>query len=121
MDFSFLYVESIRGFTSTFVAIYSSNSYYFRFPPKIKLPHLDILKFIVNKFMNQDNKFAFMWVYEDVVLTRYSEFIRICHNKNIIVQTKGGDASSLNSKSEIPNKTLANITRAFLLNSIHKK
>ena len=40
---------------------------------------------------------------------------------NIIVQTTGGDASSLNGKSESPNKTLANITRALLINSIHKK
>ena len=47
--------------------------------------------------------------------------MRTCHNMNIIVQTTGGYASSLNGKSEIPNKTLANITRALLLNSSHKK
>ena len=40
---------------------------------------------------------------------------------NIIVQTTGRYASSLNGKSESPNKTLANITRALLLNSSHKK
>ena len=31
---------------------------------------------------------------------------------NIIVQTKGGDAFSLNGKIESPNKTLANITKS---------
>ena len=40
---------------------------------------------------------------------------------NTIVQTTGGYASSLNGKSESPNNTLANITRALLLNSSHKK
>ena len=40
---------------------------------------------------------------------------------NITVQTIGVDTSSINGKSEIPNKTLANITRDILLNSIHKK
>ena len=40
---------------------------------------------------------------------------------NIIVQTTGGDLSSLNSKSLSPNKTLDNITRDPILNSIHKK
>ena len=40
---------------------------------------------------------------------------------NIIVQTTGGDASSINGKNESPNKTLGNITRAILLNSSHKK
>ena len=44
-----------------------------------------------------------------------------CHNMNIIVQTTGGDASSLNGKSKSPNKTLANITRALLLNQATRK
>ena len=47
--------------------------------------------------------------------------MRTCHNMNIIVQTTCGDASSINGKSESPNKTLANITRALFLNSSHKK
>ena len=44
-----------------------------------------------------------------------------CHNMNIVVQNTGGDASSLNGVSKIPNKALANIKRALLLNSSHKK
>ena len=43
------------------------------------------------------------------------------YNINIIVQTIGGYASSLNGKSKSPNKTLANIARALLLKSSHKK
>ena len=38
-----------------------------------------------------------------------------------MVQTIGGYSSSLNSKSEIPHKTLANTTRAPLLKPIQKK
>ena len=44
-----------------------------------------------------------------------------CHNTNIIVQTTVRDASSLNVKSEFPNKKLANIKGAFLLISSNKK
>ena len=47
--------------------------------------------------------------------------MKTCQNINIIVHTTGGDTSSLNGKSESPNKTLANITRAIILNSSHKK
>ena len=47
--------------------------------------------------------------------------MRTCHNMNITVQTTGGDASSLNGKSEIPDKILANVTRDLLLNLINKK
>ena len=42
------------------------------------------------------------------------------HNVNIIFQNIGVDASALNGKSEISNKTLDNIKRALILNSIHK-
>ena len=40
---------------------------------------------------------------------------------NIIFQTIGGDASSINGKIESPNKKLSNITRNILLKSSHKK
>ena len=118
---AFINVESIRGFTSTFVAICSANSYPFVFPSRSKRPPLDILKFLVTTLRNKDKKVAFIRVDEDGALSRSSEFMKTCHNMNIIVQTTGGDASSLNGKSESPNKTLANIMRALLLNSIHKK
>ena len=116
MDFAFFNVESIRGFTSTFVAICSATSYPFGFPSRSKRPPLDILKFLVTTLRNQDKKVAFIRVDEDGALARSSEFMKTCHNMNIIVQTTGGYASSLNDKSESPNKTLANITRALLMN-----
>ena len=47
--------------------------------------------------------------------------MKACNNMNIIVKTTGGYASPLNDKRKPPNKTLANITRAFLLNSSHNK
>ena len=119
--FAFSNLESTRGFTSTFVAILYATSHPFGFSSRSKRPPLDILKFLVTKLRNQDKKVAFIRVDEYGALARSSEFMRTCHNMNIIVQTTGGDASSLHGKSESPNRTLANITRALLLNSIHKK
>ena len=60
MDFAFLNVESIHGFTSVFVAICSATSYPFGFPSISKRPHLEILKFLVTKLSNQDTKVAFV-------------------------------------------------------------
>ena len=40
---------------------------------------------------------------------------------NIIVQTKGGDSYYINGKNGSFNKKLANITRALIMNSSHKK
>ena len=121
MDFAFFNVESIRGFTSTFVAICSATSYPFGFPSRSKRPPLDILKFLVTTLRNQDKKLAFIRVDEDGELARSLEFIKTHQNTNIIVQTTGGYASSFNGKSESPNNTRDNITRYLLLNSSHKK
>ena len=121
MNFAFFNVKSIHVFNSNFVAICSATSYPFGFPSRSKLPSLDILKFLFTTLENQDKKVAFIRVDEYGALARSSEFMRICHNMNIIVQTIGVDASSLNGKSESPDKKLANITRALLLNSSHKK
>ena len=121
IDFAFFKVESIRGFTSNFMAICSATSYPFGFPSRRKRPPLDILKFLVTTLRNQDKKVAFIIVDEDVALARSSEFMKKSHNMNIIVQTTGVDASSLNGKSESPNKTPANITGALLLSSSHRK
>ena len=97
--FSFINVESIRGFTSIFVAIFSSTSCPFGFPDRSKRPHLDILKFIATTLINQYNKVSFVKVDKDGERSRSYEFMNTCHNMNIIVQTTGGDASSINGKS----------------------
>ena len=70
---------------------------------------------------NQDKKVELIQVDEDGALAISSEFMKTFHNMNIIFQTTGVDAFSINGKSEINNKTLANITRALLLKSSHKK
>ena len=70
MDFSFFNVESIRGFTSTFVAICSATSYLFGFPSRSKRPPLGILKFLVTTLINQDKKVALIRVDEDGALAR---------------------------------------------------
>ena len=121
MDFFFFNVESIHGFTSTFVNTHSYTSYSFGFTSRSKNLPLGILKCIVTTLSNQDKKVSLIQFDEDGALEISSEFMKTYHNINIIVQTIGGYSYSLTGKSEIPNNTLANITRAILLNSIHKK
>ena len=119
--FSFFNDERIYLFTSTFVDICSANSYPFGFPSRSKWPPLDIIKFLFTALRNQDKKFSLIQVDEDRALERSSGFMRTFHNMNIIVQNTGVYSYSLNGKSEISNNTLANIARAFLMDSIHKK
>ena len=98
INFSFFNVKSIRELTSTFVAICSATSHPFVFPSIRKHPPLEILKFLVTTLRNQDKEFAFIRVDEYGELARYSDFMKTCHNINIIVQTAGGYASYLNGK-----------------------
>ena len=108
-------------FTSIFVAIYSAASHLFEFKYRIKRPTLEILKFIFSIFRNQDNKVALIQVDNDGAMIWSSEFMRTIHNKNIKVQKTIGYASSVNSKSVTPNKTLDIITMLLLMNSSQKK
>ena len=119
--FQFFNVESICGFTSTFVVICSARSYTFRFQFRSKRPTLDILKLFVTKLRNKYKKVAFGSVDEDGAFEIYSKFILACHKMNIIVQTTGGDESSINVNIKTPNKSLENNTRSLLMKSIHNK
>ena len=98
------------------MAICSDTLYPFRLISRRKLPPLDILKLIVTTLSNQDKKVAFIQVDEYGSLSRYYEFMNICQNITIIVQTTSGDVSSLNGKIVIPNKTLPNNTRDLQVN-----
>ena len=115
MDFAFFNVEIILVFTSNFVAICSAISYPFRFKPRSKRPPFDILKFLVTTLRNQDKNFSLIRFDEYGALARSSEFMKTCHNMNIIVKTTGGDEYYLNGKTKSTNKTLYNITRAIIL------
>ena len=119
--FDFFDVGVIRRFASTCVAICSATSYPFGSPSIIKITPICILKFLFTTLGNQDDKFAFIRVDENGALTRSSEFINTCHTMNIMVQTVGWGASSLNGKIESPNLTLYNNTGSLLLKSSHKK
>ena len=121
MDFAFFNVESIWVFNSTFVAICFATSHPFGFPSRNNYPPFEILKFLVFTLINYDNKVALIRVDVDGALARSYEFMKKCHNMNIIVKTTGGDASDINGKSESPNKKLYNIKRSLLLKLIHNK
>ena len=79
--------------------ICSAALYPFGFPYRSKLPHLEILKFIVDTLINEDNKVAFIRFYEDGSLAISYEFMKTYHHMKIIFQTTGVDVSSFNGES----------------------
>ena len=121
MYYDFFNIECIRGLTSNVVATCSSHSYPFGFPSRNKPPPLNIMNFFVTTLINQYNKVSFIRVDEDGALERSSEFMNICHDMNITVQTTGVDTYCLNGKISGPNKTLYNISIDILLKSRHNK
>ena len=103
------------------MTIYSATSHPFGFPSRRKRKSLDILKFIVTTLRNKENKVSFIRVDEYGALTGYSEFMKTCHNINIIVQTKEGYESSLNCKREIPKRHMLISKELFYLNKVTRK
>ena len=99
MNFSFFHDESILGFTSIFVFVCSATPYPFVFPYRSKLPPPGVLKFLVTTLRNQGKKIALIRVDENVAIAISSEFVKACHNMNIVVQTTGVYASYINGKS----------------------
>ena len=87
------------------MAIRSATSHPFEFTSRIKHPPLEILKLLVTTLRNQDKKVVFIQVDDDGELAISSEFMKTCHNMNIIVQTIGRDAPLLNGETESLNKT----------------
>ena len=75
-DFIFFNVESIHGFTSTFLNIQPATPYTFILLWKIKIQPLDILKIIIILLSNQGNKVAFIRVHEYGALARNSKFMQ---------------------------------------------
>ena len=90
-DLPFYNVQSIRLFTSTFVAICSDTSRPFGFLPGIKHPPFDILKLLVTALSNNDKNVVLIRVDEDGALAIYYEFMKTCNNMDVIVQTTGID------------------------------
>ena len=121
MNITFFNVESISGFTSNFVSIWSATSQPFCFLSIIKTLLIYIIKFKVNTLRKKDNKFAFVWVYKYVSQKLYLEFMRAWHNMNIIVQTTGRDSYYHDVKSWTSNKILSNITRVLMVSFICNK
>ena len=91
IHFALFNVDIILGFTSNFVATCSDTSYTFEFPSRSKRPPLDIFKLLITTLSNKCKEVAFVRVDEYGALEMYSEFMRKCHNTNIIVQTTGVD------------------------------
>ena len=120
-DFSFFNVESICGFTSTFVDTCYAHLYLFGFLSISKRQPLDILKFIVTTLSHQDKKFSSIRVDEDRALVIFSEFMNTCHNMNIIVQTTSGYGSFINGKIKRLIRHLLISQELFYWNQVTRK
>ena len=98
IDLAFFDVERIHGFVSIVLAISSSASWNFVFPLITKIPHLDILKFLVSIFSNQYKKVSFFLLDKYDALEISSKFIRTCYCMNVTVQPTVRDIYSLNER-----------------------
>ena len=86
-----------------------------------KILPLAILKFLVTKLSNQDNKVSFIGVDKYEELPKSSACMWPCNRVNITIERKAGYVSSLNGRIKRPNITLANTKRSIMMKSSNKK
>ncbi|MGB0424036.1 MAG: hypothetical protein ACPGED_06935, partial [Flavobacteriales bacterium] len=116
MDFAFMPVVSIRGFTAFLAMKDAATNYTWVFVTHNKRPPLDIIQFFLLSLKKENRTTRFVRVDEDGALARSTAYCKLLLNNTIKMQTTGGRASSLNGKSESLNK-IAKHTVASILAS----
>jgi len=114
MDFAFMPVTSIRGFTSFLSIKDAATNYTWIFLSRNKRPPLDILSFFISILKKEKKIIRYVRVDEDKALANSTAFCKLLLTHNIILQTTGGYASSLNGKSESLNKVAKHTVSTIL-------
>jgi len=104
MNFAFMPVTSIRGFTALLSIKDAATNYTWIFLSRNKRPPLDILSFFISIMKKENKSIRYIRVDEDKALANCTAFCKLLLLHNITLRTTGGYASSLNGKSESLNK-----------------
>ena len=115
MDFAFLNVPSVRGFTSYLSCDCVHTKYSFRFCTRSKRAPIDIIRWIMETLRKQSKSVNFVRFDEGGELARNLEIPKMLTEEfNIIMQTTGGYASHLNGVTERGHRTDSDSIRATL-------
>jgi len=114
MDFAFMPVTSIRGFTAFLSIKDAATNYTWIFLSRNKRPPLDILSFFISIMKKENRSIRYVRVDEDKSLANCTAFCKLLLLHNITLQTTGGYASSLNGKSESLNKAAKHTVSTIL-------
>ena len=104
MDFAFLSIVSVRGFTAFLSVKDAATNYTWTFLTRNKRPPLDIVQFFIRVLKKKHKIIRYLRVDEDGSLANCTEFCALLKYEDIILQTTGGYASNLNGKAESLNK-----------------
>ena len=114
MDFAFMPVTSIRGFTAFLSIKDAATNYTWIFLSRNKRPPLDILSYFISILKKENRSIRYIRVDEDKALANSTAFCKLLLQHNITLQTTGGYASSLNGKSESLNKVAKHTVSTIL-------
>jgi len=115
LDFGFMNVTSIRGFTSYLSCDCVKTKYPFRFCTRNKRAPVDVIKWIITTLRGQGKKVQFVRFDEGGELARSKDVNKmLVEDFQIIMQTTGGYASHLNGVTEREHRTDADSIRTSL-------
>ena len=89
VDFAFINVLSVQGFTSYLSFTDDTTSYPFSFPGRNKLPPLDIITFVIEVLQKQGKQVNYTCYDEGGEFARSSEVNCLLITKHIIIHSTG--------------------------------
>ena len=115
MDFAFMNVKSIRGFSSYLSCDCVHTKYSFTFCTRHKRSPVDIIRWILSTLAKLDKPVNFVRFDEGGELARCEELNKaLVEEFNIVMQTTGGYASHLNGITERGHRTTCDSIRTSL-------
>ena len=118
MDFTFFNVISTRGFSSALALVEGTSRRLWFFPTISKNPPIDLCIYFFGWLKKGGINVQNLRCDEDGGLARSTELGEMLFKEtNIVLQTTGGYASTINGKAERPHRSVKNMIRAPLMGS----
>ena len=117
-NFDFYNVNSIQGLISMINVVCTKTRMIWVFPDAHKRVLVQIIRFILKKFNNEQHTCIYMRVEEDGALGKSIDVTNlIVDDFNIAMENTGNEASLLTGKNEINNTSIYNMVRSGLIDS----
>ena len=108
-----------KKITLALTIVDSTTNHLFSYPIRSKRPPLQLIKTFIQLSHHHEYKSYILWFDEDGEHSISSDSMQLFIDHEVIVETTGGYAFSINGKVECPHQTINNTFHIQLLSRVH--